>query len=131
MRKHPKFTPQNYGRKKRVKIRWRRPRGIDSKQRIFIAHIAASPMIGWRSPRNSRGLHPSGLPEVLICSESDMSKLKGMGAKCVGRISARIGKRKRDLIEKQAIEMGVRLVNAKSNARRGAKPEAKKKSQVN
>jgi len=111
MRKHPKFLPPNYGRKKRVKIRWRRPRGIDNKKRVHKAIMGASPEIGWRSPRDSRGLHPCGMPEVLIRSESDLAALKG--AKCVGRIASTIGKRKRTLIEKQAREMDITIVNMK------------------
>lgn len=111
MRKHPKFLPQNYGRKKRIKLRWRRPRGIDSKKRTSVAHVGVSPTIGWRSPRNARGLHPSGLPEALIRSEKDLAALKG--AQCVGRIASVIGKRKRDALIAKAREMGLRIVNAR------------------
>jgi large subunit ribosomal protein L32e len=111
MRKHPKFLPPNYGRKKRIKSRWRKPRGIDNKKRIGIAYMGASPSIGWRSPRTSRGLHPSGMSEVLIRDEKDLSKLS---TNVVGRFASSLGKKKRQAILVRAKEMGVRIVNAKN-----------------
>lgn len=110
MKKRPKFLPQNYGRKRRIKARWRRPRGIDSKRRTHVAHMGAVPMIGWRSPKDSRGLHPRGMPEALIRNEKELSALKGR--KCLGRIASTVGGRKRAVLAAKAKELGIELVNA-------------------
>lgn len=107
MRKHPKFNVPNYGRKKRIKIRWRRPRGIDSKKKIEIKYMGAVPKIGWRGAKKERGLHPSGLREVLISSPKELDKI---GGGVLVRISSRVGKRKRKEITAKASSLGLKVV---------------------
>lgn len=112
MRKHPKFLPPNYGRKKRVKERWRKPRGIDNKKRIGKKIMGASPNIGWRSARNDRGFHPSGAKEVLVRSLKDLDGLKGENIAV--RIASAVGAKKRELIIKKANELKLQVLNPSS-----------------
>ncbi|UCE12885.1 MAG: hypothetical protein JSV04_11915, partial [Candidatus Heimdallarchaeota archaeon] len=65
-RKRPSFRRVESWRYKRVKDRWRRPRGIDSKTREKKGGWPISPMIGFRSPKEVRYQSPSGKEEVLI-----------------------------------------------------------------
>jgi large subunit ribosomal protein L32e len=109
MRKHPKFLPPNYGRKKRIKIRWRRPRGIDSKKRVDIAYMGAVPKIGWRSARATRGIHPSGMREIMVHNPSEIEDLKGMDV--VVRISGGVGKKKRGQMLAAAKQAGLKVLN--------------------
>ncbi|MEM3369354.1 MAG: eL32 family ribosomal protein [Candidatus Micrarchaeia archaeon] len=109
MRKHPKFLPPNYGRKKRVKMRWRKPRGIDNKKRVGKKIMGASPKIGWRSARNDRDFHPSGVKEILVRSLKDMDGIPEKGFAI--RIAAAVGAKKRELIIKKAKEMKIEVLN--------------------
>ncbi|MEM4589756.1 MAG: eL32 family ribosomal protein [Candidatus Micrarchaeia archaeon] len=109
MRKHPKFLPPNYGRKKRVKLRWRKPRGIDNKKRIGKKIMGASPNVGWRSARDDRDFHPSGFKEILVRSLKDMDGITEKGVAI--RIAAAVGAKKRELIIKKAKEMNIHVLN--------------------
>jgi len=119
MRKHPKFLPQIYGRKKRIKLRWRKPRGIDSKKRVEKQYMGAVPKIGWRGEKVKRGLHPSGMKEILV---SNVKELDGI-SKMVVRIASGVSARKRKIIIDKADSLGLRVLN------RGAISKAPKLAQ--
>ncbi|MDH5440311.1 MAG: eL32 family ribosomal protein, partial [Candidatus Bathyarchaeota archaeon] len=75
-RKKPKFERQESWRYKRIKENWRRPRGIDSKMRKKVKGWPPSPNKGYRSPREIRNLHPSGLREVRVMNVRDLDKVE-------------------------------------------------------
>ena len=60
------FKRQEYARYKKLGTKWRRPRGETSKMRRYEAGKPAMPSIGYRTPRATRGLHPSGYKDVLV-----------------------------------------------------------------
>jgi large subunit ribosomal protein L32e len=114
MKKHPKFNVPNSDRKKRVKDRWRKPRGIDNKKRIGKKIMGASPNVGWRSARDDRGFHPSGAKEILIRSLKDLESLQKSlqdKDKIALRIAATVGAKKRLVILNKAKEMGLEVLN--------------------
>lgn len=136
-RKHPKFLRPNYGRSSRSRIRlaWRRPRGIDNKKRLKIAYMGASPSIGYRQPSAVRHLHPTGMPEVLIASPADLTPLKAVAV----RIASGVGRAKREAIIRLAESMKLPVLNkakkykpkpekkaAEAKKGEGKKPEEKK-----
>jgi ribosomal protein L32E len=59
---HPKFNVPNFGIKKRkgVKERWRKQRGIDNKKRIKMAMMGAEPTIGYKNSESVRGIRANG-----------------------------------------------------------------------
>ncbi len=65
--------------------------------------------VGYRSPKAVRGLHPSGLEDVLVYNVKDLEKLnpETQGA----RIASTVGKRKKIEIIKRARELGIRILN--------------------
>ena len=107
--KIPKFQRMNVHSIKRVKANWRKPRGIDSKQRQKLKAYGAIPDIGYRTPRSERYLHPSGLMAILV---SNASQLQALDAKtqCV-RFSSTIGAKKRKQLVKIASEKKLKMVN--------------------
>jgi large subunit ribosomal protein L32e len=108
-RTHPKFLRPNYGRtsRSRIKIAWRRPRGIDNKKRLKIAYMGASPSIGYGQPSAIKHFHPAGMRETLVQSPSDLTGLKGV----LVRIAGSVGRKKREIIERIAKEMKLRVLN--------------------
>jgi large subunit ribosomal protein L32e len=108
-KKHPKFQRQNVRLKPRVaRTGWRKPRGIDNKQRIYRFGFGASPSIGYRNARAVRGLHPCGLREVRVFNERDLLGLDPLGD--AARIAAGVGRRKRDAIRARAAELEIKVL---------------------
>jgi large subunit ribosomal protein L32e len=105
----PKFRRQESWRYKRVTDRWRRPHGIDSKMRKKIKGWPASPTTGYRSPKKSRGLHPSGFLETRVQNIVDLS---GIDPELQAiRIASTVGERKRVEILALASERGIHVLN--------------------
>ena len=108
-RKKPKFMRQESWRFKRVTDRWRRPHGIDSKMRKKIKGWPASPTTGYRSPKKTRGLHPSGFVETRVQSVTDLA---GIDPELQAiRIARTVGGRKRVEIMALAEEKGIHVLN--------------------
>lgn len=103
----PAFNVLNAGFKKRIKHRWRKPRGTDNKKRAKFSYAGASPCIGYKNASKVRGLHPCGLHEVIV---HNVAELKTAIGKAV-RIAGSIGKRNKDKIKKAAEEMKIKLLN--------------------
>lgn len=111
-KKKPNFNVPNYKKKKRIKKRWRKPRGIDSKKRIRRKEFGASPRVGYKKKKSIRGKHPLGVKEVLIHNLKELAeKVNEMKEKWAVRISGKVSKRSKDAIRKRAKEMKVRTLN--------------------
>lgn len=67
------------------------------------------PSVGWGAPKNLRGLHPSGLREVVVSSMKDLGKIDAKTQAV--KISHTVGKRKRADILKKAEEMKIKVLN--------------------
>ena len=106
-----KFRRLNTLKLKRVdEESWKRPRGIDNKIKWSRKGYPPLVRIGYRNPKAVRGLHPSGLIEVLVRRPQD---LEGLDPKrhCV-RIAHTVGRKKRLQIIEKAKSMGLRILNA-------------------
>ncbi|MEM2214121.1 MAG: 50S ribosomal protein L32e [Candidatus Nezhaarchaeales archaeon] len=90
--------------------RWRRPRGIDNKIKLSRKGYPPIVRIGYRNPKLVRGLHPSGLIEILVYRPQDLDNLDPK-IHCV-RIAHTVGRRKRLQIIDKAKSMGFRILNA-------------------
>ena len=108
-RKKPKFLAQGAGILKRIKERWRRPRGLHSKMRKRKKGKRKMPSIGYRAPKELRGLHPSGFREVLVKSLKDLEKIDVK--KDAIKISSKVGKKLREKIIQKAKEIGIKILN--------------------
>ena len=108
-RSRPSFRRVESWRYKRVKERWRKARGIDSKTREKKGGWPISPMIGFRSPKQVRYQSSSGKEEILIYSPVDLSLIDSNLQ--VGRIAANIGRKKREKIVMEAELLNIRILN--------------------
>ena len=107
--KKPDFIRQESWRYIRIKKNWRRPRGIDSKMRLKKKGWPKSPNSGYGSPRNVRGIHPSGFRDILINNLLDLEKINSKRE--AARISRVVGKRKRQKIIERADALGIKILN--------------------
>lgn len=108
--KKPEFVRQESWRYKRVKPNWRRPRGVHSKMREQVKGWPPLVKVGYRGPREARGLHPSGFMEVLVHNTKELEGLDP-GRHAV-RIAASVGRKKREEIVKRARALGLKILNA-------------------
>jgi large subunit ribosomal protein L32e len=108
-RKKPEFRRWLSQAYKRLEESWRRPRGIHSKIRIREKGKIKMPSIGWRAPKDLRGLHPSGFKEVVVYSMKDLEKINP--EKEAIKISHKVGKKKRQEIIKRANELKIKVLN--------------------
>ena len=107
--KKPKFRRQESWRYKRVGDSWRKPHGVDSKMRKKVKGWPASPTTGYRSPKKTRGLHPSGFVETRVHSVADLA---GIDPELQAiRIARTVGGRKRVEIMALAEEKGIHVLN--------------------
>ncbi|MBW1742738.1 MAG: 50S ribosomal protein L32e [Deltaproteobacteria bacterium] len=105
----PKFRRQEWFRYSRLGTSWRKPKGLHSKMRRNYKYRPAQPRIGFGTPKDVRGLHPSGFEEVLVFNIHD---LKGINPKRqAARIGHSVGTKKRIEIEKRAEKLGIRILN--------------------
>ncbi len=110
--KKPKFRRQESWRYKRVGDTWRKPRGIDSKMRKKIKGWPPSPGSGYRSPKKTRGIHPSGFVETRVQSLED---LEGINPELQAiRIAGTVGGRKRVKILALAERKRIHVLNPRT-----------------
>ncbi len=106
--KKPTFKRQHSDVKRIEGKGWRKPRGIDSRQGKHKQDRGALPKIGYGNTKTDRGLHPSGVKEILIKTAADLAQVgEGMAA----RLYSKLGKKKRDEIRKTAEEKKIKVLN--------------------
>ena len=107
--KRVEFKRQEWFRYKKLGDSWRKPRGKHSKLREQIDTRIPIVDAGFRGPRSVRGLHPSGFREVLVHTPGDLDKIDA--SRSAARIGSTVGSRKREIIEKRAQELNIRVLN--------------------
>ena len=108
-KKRPTFKRYESWRYKRVKSSWRKARGIDSKVRKKKKGIIKSPNVGYRGPKKVRGLHPTGLQEVLVQNLNDLENIDKKNQ--IIKISSTIGAKKRRMILELADQKRILVSN--------------------
>ena len=67
------------------------------------------PSIGYRTPRNLRGLHPSGYQDILVKNIVELEDLDPSTQ--AGRISSTVGTRKKITMLEKARELKIKILN--------------------
>jgi large subunit ribosomal protein L32e len=121
----PKFKRQESWRYKRLAVTWRKPKGVDNKMRKQVSGVPPLVKIGYRGPRISRGLHPSGYVDILVHNVKDLMLLDN--TKDAARIARTVGNKKRLEIISKAESMGIKLINGKKSESDSSKSSTMKK----
>ncbi len=104
----------------RISESWRKPTGKSSRMRKKRRGWALSPAIGYGSHRKYRGLHPSGLKEIIIHNVNELENVSP-DQKAI-RIAATVGERKRLRIIEHAQQLGYKILNPKTSKTAEAEP---------
>ena len=107
--KKPAFNRYCHHKFRRLNTRWRRPRGLQSKQRAGFWSKGAVATVGYGSPALVKGLHPSGFDEVLVSNVDDLV-LVNSEFEAV-RIASGVGGKKRAAIVAKAAEFNIKVLN--------------------
>lgn len=110
--KKPDFLRQDHHKKARLKKKWRRPKGLHSKVRLKLHGRARKVSMGYRSPKETRGLHNSGLNQRIVRSAGDLESLDSKKDGIV--ISSSIGNKKRIAMIKKAKGAGFKILNIRN-----------------
>jgi large subunit ribosomal protein L32e len=110
-KKTPDFVRFNPSHLKRLDESWRRPKGGDSKVRKKKKGKPRMPSIGFRVPREVRGLLRDGTKPVLVHNVKELEALAEKKDEVTVIIASGVGKRKREMIIKKAEEIGIKILN--------------------
>ena len=118
MKKQPKFRRQEWYRYYRLsRTGWRKPKGMQSKQRLNMKYRTPMARVGYGKISAVRGLHPSGFEDVLVNQPSDLDGLDP--ERQAIRVGASVGNRKRAKIHDRADDLGLRILNRRKITRKG------------
>ena len=113
-KKQPAFRRQEWYRYKRLsRTGWRKPKGMDSKQRKNKRWRTPMARVGFGKVADARGLHPSGFSEIMVHRPDDLDQIDPKVE--AARIGKRVGNRKRAAIHEKADELGIRVLNRRRN----------------
>ena len=106
----PSFRRTEWFRYKRLsRSGWRKPHGMDNKQRRNFKYRGSLVRIGHGKVNAASGLHPSGFEEVMVHNTRDLDQIDAETQ--AARIGATVGGRKRENIHSRADELGIRVLN--------------------
>lgn len=112
--RRPIFNRQEHWRLKRIAASWRRPKGIDNPMAHHFKGFPPVVKVGYRGPTAVRGLHPSGLHDVVVQTEQDLAALSPRYHAV--RIAARVGERRRREIAERGKQLGLHILNPPRSA---------------
>ena len=130
--KRPEFVRQESWRYDRLAPNWRKPKGKDNKMRRQVSGVPPLAKVGYKGPRKSRGLHPSGYNDILIFNIKDLTKIDPKVDAV--RIAHGVGNKKRIEIVTEATKLKMKILNPgkvepiKKVAKKVEKPKKESKS---
>ena len=109
--KRPRFVRQAAHRYQRIgrDQSWRRPRGLQSKQRRHYGYRPAIVRVGYRTPVRARGLVPSGFRPILVETTRALEQIDPLKEAAI--LARGIGTRRRLVLEEAARRLGIRVLN--------------------
>ena len=127
--KNRKFYRQEWfrmGNARKKWMKWRTPKGNQSKLRMHIKGKGWMPTIGYGQAKAVRGLHPSGLREVIVNNVKQL-ELVGSGKNYIVRMAAGVGTLKRIAIQEVADKMKIRVANPTKAKKKSVKSNGESK----
>ena len=111
-KKKPDFVKQDAHKLKRVPKKWKKPRGLQSKIRLHIRGYRKEVSKGYCSPKQVRGLHPTGLKPIWVATKNQLQDINKEEQGII--IKKTVGKKKKIELIKIANEKGIVILNVKN-----------------
>ncbi len=122
-KRKPDFIMQDFFKRKELKKRWRRPRGMHSKMRMRKAGHPKHVEIGYSSPKLVRHLDRKGRKRILVSRTEDIAGMDK--SKEAALIRHGVGLKKKIEILKAAQQKGITVINL-NEEKLNKKTEARK-----
>ena len=108
--KRPSFMKQKNKQKTRLKDKWRKPRGSDSKIKVNKKDYPKKVKSGYRGPKEVRGLSRLGMKIINISNVKDLDNIKkDVEIVCI----AKVGQKNKIKIVKICQEKKINIINLK------------------
>eukprot|EP00320_Phaeocystis_rex_P022044 CAMPEP_0119062928 /NCGR_PEP_ID=MMETSP1178-20130426/6385_1 /TAXON_ID=33656 /ORGANISM="unid sp, Strain CCMP2000" /LENGTH=133 /DNA_ID=CAMNT_0007044245 /DNA_START=37 /DNA_END=438 /DNA_ORIENTATION=- len=122
---HPKIVKKKTNRFKRhqsdeyvkVKDSWRRPRGIDSRQRRKFKGLTLLVNVGYGSDKRTRHMLPNGFYKFVVHNVKELEVLMMQNRKYAAEIAHNVSVRKRKEIVERANQLNIKVTNATARVR--------------
>jgi len=122
---HPVIVKKKTNRFKRhqsdeyvkVKDSWRRPRGIDSRQRKKFKGLTLLVNVGYGSDKRTRHMLPSGFYKFVVHNVKELEVLMMQNRKYAAEIAHNVSARKRKEIVERANQLNIKVTNATARVR--------------
>ncbi|MEB3825330.1 MAG: 50S ribosomal protein L32e [Desulfurococcales archaeon] len=88
---------------------WRKPKGIDNKMRLQLKGYPPIVKVGYRSPKEIRGLHPSGREVIVVNNLADLKSVDP--GRHIVYIGSGVGLKLKMKIVEEARKRGIRIAN--------------------
>ena len=110
-KKRPIFRLFGYLRLKRIPKCWRKPRGSQSKQRRCVKGRPKMAGVGYRGPRNVRGLNSKGYQQIRIFNLEQLKKIENRKKDLFVEIASCVGLRNRIKLENYGVKKNIYISN--------------------
>ena len=110
-KKKPFFVRQDYYKKKRLGIKWRKPKGLHSKMRLSRKGYRKTVKVSYGSPKVVRGYDKKGFMRKIVNSFNDLESIDSKKHGAI--IGSNVGMRKKILLLKKAKELKITVLNIK------------------
>lgn len=101
------FRFSKFGKRRKKKLTWRRPKGTHSKVRIRKRGNPSIPIMGYKTPSKDSG-RINGMIPVLV---HNIKELEMVDKKSHAAILARVGAKKKLELIKKAESLGIKILN--------------------
>jgi large subunit ribosomal protein L32e len=96
---------------------WRKPKGIDGRQRRRFKGTGKEPKIGYGSNKRTRNILPNGFYQFMVSNVADVETLMMNNRKYCATIAHNVGRKTRLAICARAEQLNIRVTNANARVR--------------
>jgi len=110
-RRTPLFRRQEFSRwfnNRKKDDKWRKPKGHHGRVKRLGYQKGASPKVGYSTPNEIRGIHPSGLAPVTVYN---VKMIDSIDKEKQGMIIGNVGIKKRIMIINEAVKRKIKILN--------------------
>lgn len=107
--RQPNFIRQDTHKKKRLEVKWRKPKGLHAKMGLSNAGHRKKTQPGYGSPKLVRNYHESGFLPVIVRNLKQLETINKKNQAIV--IASTVGLRKKKDILTKAKELGILILN--------------------
>ncbi|KAK4337073.1 hypothetical protein RND71_043703 [Anisodus tanguticus] len=113
-----KFTRHQSDRYHRVKLNWRKPKGIDNRVRRRFKGERFMPNIGYGSAANTKFMLPNGFRKVVVNNLKELEVLMMLNRQFCAEIGHAVSAKKRKLIVERAKQLSIHVTNGNARLRK-------------